>query len=238
MKFKIFCTKCRNFDFEESIRLETIPQDFIVRHKCRNGHNQIINLTNPLYSLLFDKCIVAYFQKNYRACIFEAASAMERFFEHAIRILIIPQKDLENVEKVREFKNAWKLIRNMSERQLGAFIMLFQKTTNQPPILLNDSLISIRNNTIHKGYLPTEDEARKFLGSVCDLIQGNRFILRPHNEEAFWLLDQRVDFENFVNPGDDPHEVQAFNGCHFFNSAFGSTFDKSLEYYYLEHLKV
>lgn len=237
MKIRHYCTKCKNYEHEEIISIQSIPQDFIVRVKCKEGHNQIIYLTNPLYSLLFDNSIIALKSNNYRACIFEAASALERFFEHAIRILIIPHKEIGNMEKVKQYNAAWKLIKNMSERQLGAFIMLFQKTTNQTPVLLSEKLISLRNNTIHKGYLPTEEEALQFLGSVNDLIQTNRFIIKPHDEDAFWLLDQRVDFENFSNPNDDPEETTEYNGAHFFNSAFGVDFNQSLENYFINHLK-
>ena len=238
MKIRHHCTKCKNFDEEEIINIESIPQDFTIRMKCNKGHNQIIQLTNPLYSLLFDNSIIAFHQKNYRACIFEAASALERFFEHAIRVFIIQHKDIGDMEKIKRFNIAWKSIKNMSERQLGAFIMLFHKSTNEFPQLLNEKLISLRNNTIHKGYMPYEEEAFQFLGSVYNIIQNNRFIIRPHDEDAFWLLDQRVDFENFTNSSDDPEETTAYNGAHFFNSAFGSDFKESLQNYYIGHLKL
>lgn len=238
MKIKFSCTKCKNFNKWETINIETFPQDFTLRIKCKKGHNQIIQLTNPLYSLLFDNSIVAFQQKNYRACISEAACALERFYEHAIRIFIIQHKDIGNMEKIKQFNITWKSIKNMSERQLGAFIMLFHKSTNEFPLLLNDKLISLRNNTIHKGYFPHEEEALKFLGNVYDIIQNNRFIIKPHDEEAFWLLDQRVDFENFSNTTDDPEETTVYNGAHFFNSSFGSDFKESLQNYYIRYLKL
>lgn len=237
MRIRHYCTKCNNYDEEEILNIQPIPQDFVVRIYCKKGHRQIIYLTNPLYSILFDNSVIALKEKNYRGCIFEAASAMERFFEHAIRILIIPHKDISDMEKVKQFNAAWRLIKNMSERQLGAFVMLFHKTTSQYPVLLSEKLINLRNKTVHKGYIPDEDEALQFIGSVYDLIQNNRFIIRPHDEEAFWLLDQRVDFENFTDPNNDPEETIGYNGPHFFNSSFGVNFNDSLQKYYNEFLK-
>ncbi len=237
MKIRHYCTKCKNYEQEEILSISSIPQDFTVRVKCKEGHNQIIYLANPLYSLLFDNSIIAFKSNNYRSSIFEAASALERFFEHVIRVLIIPHKEIGNMEKAIQYNAAWKLIKNMSERQLGAFIMLFHKTTNQLPVLLKEKLINLRNNTIHKGYLPLEEEALQFLRSVYDLIQTNRSIIRPHDEDAFWLLEQRVDFENLSNPNDDPEETIEYSGAHFFNSAFGVGFNQSLENYYANHLK-
>ncbi|MFN7610998.1 MAG: hypothetical protein ACK5QX_08700, partial [bacterium] len=229
MRIRHYCTKCKNYDEEEILNIQPIPQDFVVRINCKKGHNQIIYLTNPLYSILFDNSVIALKEKNYRGCIFEAASALERFFEHALRILIIPHKDIGDMEKVKQYNAAWKLIKNMSERQLGAFVMLFHKTTSQSPVLLSEKLINLRNNTIHKGYIPDEGEALQFIGSIYELIQTNRLIIRPHDEEAFWLLDQRVDFENFSDPNNDPEETISYNGPHFFNSAFGVDFNDSLQ---------
>lgn len=238
MRISHYCTICKNFEQKEIFTIQVIPQDFILRIKCKYGHNQIIYLTNPLYSLLFDKSIVAFKLNNYRSCIFEAASALERFYEHAIRILIIPKKDIGDKEKAEQYNVAWKIIKNMSERQIGAFIMLFHKLTNRPPVLLDDKLTNLRNNTIHKGYMPREDEAFEFLKSVYNVILQNRFILKPHDEHAFWLLDQRVDYENFFNPSDDPEETVAYNGPHFFNSAFGFEFKESLDNYYANYLNI
>lgn len=238
MKIEHWCTICQNFENTETVKIQSVPQDFIIRIKCEKGHNQVIHLTNPLYSILFDNSVKALMQGNYRGCIFEAASALERFYEHAVRILIIPHKDVGNMEIIKHYNSTWKIIKNMSERQLGAFIMLFHKTTNKSPILLNEKLTSLRNNTIHKGHLPLESEALQFLGSVYDIIQSNRFILRPYDEDAFWLLDQRVDFENYANSDDNPEETSHYNGPHFFNSAFGFDFNDSIQKYYEKYLKI
>lgn len=232
MKIKHHCTICNNYEIEDLISVKSIPKDFVIRTNCNKGHNQNIILMNPLYTILYDNSIIAYQQQNYRSCVFEASSALERFFEHAIRILIIPNKDIGNLEKIQQYESAWKLIKNMSERQLGAFIMLFNKTTNQIPILLTEKLISLRNNTIHKGHTPTENEALVFMTNVYDVIQKNRIIIRKYDEDAFWLLDQRVDSENMTNSNDIPEETISYSGPHFFNSSFGFDFLDSINRYY------
>jgi hypothetical protein len=192
---------------------------------------------SPLYSILYDNSIIAYQEQNYRSCIFEAASALERFFEHAIRILIIPHKDIGNKENLISYESAWKEIRNMSERQIGAFIMLFNKATNQIPILLSEKHVSLRNKTIHKGYLPEENEAYLFMTNIYEIIQTNRLIIKAHDEEAFWLLDQRVDFENMENPDFKPEETISQSVANFYNSAFGIDFKSSMNMYYNKYLK-
>ena len=235
MKISYHCAKCKNFLTKETQVIDNIPQDFIVNVRCENGHDQKIILTNPLYSLLFDNSIIAFQQKNYRACIFEAASSLERFYEHAIRIFIIRHKDIDNQEKIERYNLAWKAIKHMSERQLGAFIMLFLQLTDDFPIILNENLTKIRNSTIHKGYLPSEEEAFKFLSNVHYIIQNNRFLIRPHDEDAYWLFDQRIDFENFSNSSDLVETIE-YNGATFFNSSYGSEFKESMINYYNEIL--
>lgn len=235
----VYCSKCNEI-FETSFSLQKTPQDFFIKKECKNGHIVIINLTDPLYSILFDNCIIAYFEQKYRSCVFEAASALERFYEHAIRVMIIPQTEIDSQEIIESFNKTWKIIKNMTERQIGAFTMLFHKTTGRAPILLNEKSISLRNNIIHKGYIPSKEEAYEFLSSVSDLIQKNRNLIRPHDEQAFWLLDQRVDYENLNNPPNvevNKSTLCAYSKAHFFNSTFGSTFKESLETYYSKHLK-
>jgi hypothetical protein len=153
---------------------------------------------------------------------------------------LIEQKDFENKEIVQGFNNAWKIIRNMTERQIGAFIMLFHKTTNKTPFLLNEKLTKLRNDVIHKGYWPEKQEALQFLENVYALIQNNRDIISGTNPELYWLLDQRIDFENFRYPPELKQEeyiAMGYSGAHFFNSAFGgNTFEESIKRYYNDRL--
>lgn len=241
MKLKINCPKCneenQGEEFqEEIIKLKSIPRDFTIRFKCKNNHLNIIHLSDPLFSILFDKSVIAFVEENYRGCIFESASSLERFYEHAIRVLLIEQKDFENKEIVESFNNAWRIIHKMSERQIGAFIMLFNKTTNRIPILLSNTLTNLRNDVIHKGYLPEKNEALKFLENVYSLIQTNRQIIANTNQDLYWLLDQRIDYENFINPPElkpEEYTSMSYSGAHFFNSAFGGdTFEEAIKKYY------
>jgi hypothetical protein len=245
MKISIPCIKCNKenlvSDFQEEIfKIKSVPSDFTIRLKCKNNHLNIIHLSDPLFSILFDKSVTAFLEENYRGCIFESASSLERFYEHTIRVLLIEKKDFENKVIVENFNNSWKIIRNMSERQIGAFIMLFHKTTHKTPILLNENLTKLRNSVIHKGYLPEKKEALQFLENVYALIQTNRQIIGGTNPELYWLLDQRIDFENFINPPElksEEYVSMSYSGAHFFNSAFGGdTFEESIKRYYNDKL--
>lgn len=241
MKISHYCHICNasgTFTLED-IFFEIIPQDLILDAKCSKGHSSLIRLSNPIYTLLFDNAIKAYCTKNYRGCIFEASSALERFYEQVIRLLLIGKNNLENKELIKKYYSAWKVIKNQSERQMGAFIMLFFNLTHKNPLLISDKLVSLRNNTIHKGYFPIESEAFNFLVAAFDVIQVNRLIIREKNEDVFLLLNQRIDFENYINPIDeDGNEkyIMDLYGEHFFNSCFGIDFKDNIQNYYTQCL--
>jgi hypothetical protein len=238
MKIRYACTICNNFEHRELIYVTNIPQDFVIRTECSKGHHQNIVLMNPLFTILYDNSIIAYQKKNFRNCIFEAACALERFFEHAIRVLIIPRQDIGDKEKIIQYEKTWKLVKNQTERQAGAFVMLFHKATGKAPLILTEKLTGLRNNTIHKGYLPTEQDAYEFMLHVYNIIHINRLTIRKFNEDTFWLLDQRVDFENIEKSSFKPEETTSVSEANFFNSSFGFDFIDSVNRYYNDFLAI
>lgn len=63
-------------------------------------------------------------------------------------------------------------VSSQSERQLGAFIFLFTQHFKTKPELLHDNLVKLRNEVIHKGKIPTKDEAIKYGQEILELITG------------------------------------------------------------------
>jgi hypothetical protein len=82
-------------------------------------------------------------------------SSMERYFEFFIKVILRDSgKEFESIHKT------WKTIASQSERQLGAYIMLYCQTFDDEPILLNQNKeIPFRNSVVHKGYIPTKEDA-------------------------------------------------------------------------------
>jgi hypothetical protein len=56
-----------------------------------------------------------------------------------------------------------------SERQLGAFMMLYASEFAEP-YKPNIKIVEFRNSVIHKGVIPEPDSARKFCADVYELI--------------------------------------------------------------------
>ena len=88
-------------------------------------------------------------------------------------------------------------MRKQSERQLGAFIMVYTVINPQTPNILSDSNTSFRNRVIHEGVIPDRQEALSFGQAVLD-------VLRPLLLETKRQFPKGVDvtvFEHLKSAG-------------------------------------
>jgi len=129
---------------------------------CQNGHIGLIHLQNENFEIQFQLGARALIDGYYAESVFNFTKALERFYEFCIKIFLLEDK-LPN-----DFEAAWDLVRNQSERQLGAFIFLYLKCFNESTEILKDFKINrkngqeFRNKVIHKGYLPSKKEATSY----------------------------------------------------------------------------
>ena len=134
---------------------------------CTNGHSTTIVIESPKFSILFELGVLAWSAGFYRESVANMASSLERLYEFYI-FYITSEKGIA----LDQFQKVWKLMSNQSERQLGAFLALYLLDNNDKPPLISNNLISFRNKVIHKGYIPTMEEALKYGGAVT-LAIGN-----------------------------------------------------------------
>ena len=126
--------------------------------KCELGHPVLQTLETTRFSLLFDFGFAAMSDGYFREAVSSFAAALERLHEFCIRVIC-----RKNGVSVDMFALGWKDIASQSERQLGAFCMLYLSETKcSPPLLRPD----FRNRVIHKGYLPSEAETVAYAKAV------------------------------------------------------------------------
>ena len=185
MKLTHFCPTCSTVNYVENddgtatdsiTELLVIPlhDSAIYEVTCPEGHISRIILQNQRYELLFQSGVHALLDGYYREAVSSMAVAVECFYEYSIRVLSAPF--LDGVEK-ENFDKTWKAISKQSERQVGAFYMLFLCVFQQPPILFDAKFlnrhelrlgiegndpIKFRNLVIHQGYLPSYNQAIVF----------------------------------------------------------------------------
>lgn len=128
---------------------------------CPEGHLSLVVLQEQKFEILFEIGAYAIKDGYYREAFSSFVASLERFQEYFIRAyfkqLRRPEEDIEAM---------WRPMSAQSERQLGAYIVAYTNATGQPPRLLSNNDVKERNAVIHKGKIPTKQEAIAF-GETC-----------------------------------------------------------------------
>lgn len=146
---------------------------------CLKGHTSITFLQQQKFEILFDIGAHAIIDGYYREAVSSFTSSLERFYEFFIKVVCI-SKGISESNTVE----AWKEVSNQSERQLGAFIFLHLLELGCQPTLLNNNKIKFRNGVIHKGMIPSEEQALEYGQAVLDVIRPLLKILKEKYNEA------------------------------------------------------
>lgn len=182
MNLVINCMQCFNElgHPTEEYRLVEMNNNGLLSSTCSRGHTTITMLQQQKFEILFQIASMALLDGYPREAITSTAAALERFYEFFINIICI-----KNNSNLDDFEDLWKHVENQSERQFGAylFIYYFDKKGSLPPII-DDKKPSIsgisknktkkwkefRNNVVHKGYIPSSNEAFSYMELVFNYI--------------------------------------------------------------------
>lgn len=133
---------------------------------CPKGHKSVTILQQQKFEVLFDIGAYAIVDGYYREAVSSFTSSLERFYEFFVKAVL-----LNNKTEVKTFNQAWKLVASQSERQIGAFIFMYTSEFGTPPTLLNDRKVKFRNEVIHKGKIPTRQEAIDYGQAVINIVR-------------------------------------------------------------------
>ena len=169
MRLPFICNSCM-FGQE---KLETPPYPSYVELRndgryefiCSQGHKTITILQQQKFEVLYEIGAYALIDGYYRESIASFTSALERFYEFFLLV-----KSLQNKIDTHIFNSAWKLISSQSERQLGAFIFSYTEQFSKQPTLLSQNNIAFRNSVIHKGTIPTKNEALDYGQAILNVV--------------------------------------------------------------------
>lgn len=132
---------------------------------CSSGHTTATVLQQHKFEILFDIGAHAILDGYYREAVSSFTSSLERFYEFSIRVILEKCSESDDL-----FLAAWKKVSSQSERQLGAFIFLWASMFKEDPSLLSQGMTTFRNEVIHKGKIPTKEEAMKYGDAVLEAI--------------------------------------------------------------------
>jgi hypothetical protein len=193
LRIEIGCNICSHDKSKENSsvvrysRLCCVRDDGIYEFECPEGHRSTTVLRTPKHEVLFSIASNALLDGYLRESIASFAASLERFYEFVIRVICrlksISQQDVEQ---------CWKSVSKQSERQLGAFTMLWFVEMGDPPDSLSNKMVELRNQVIHQGKVPTYEECIKFGQAVIDVISPiERKMLDKfpdtHKDECFAL---------------------------------------------------
>jgi hypothetical protein len=171
-----------------------IEEDNAYVGKCRNGHEMKMTLQNVRYELLFESGIVAMLIGFHREAVSSIAAALERFYEFALEVFT----SRAGIDPA-DYDAAWKHVKKQSERQFGAFLMLFL-TNFKKPFLVGGALgayekkVTFRNEAIHQGRFPSGDETKQYARYVFELIRDTRAALKEFDAEMLQKIELRHIF--------------------------------------------
>lgn len=166
--------------------------------QCPNGHNAAYILQAFKFETLFDIGVDAFVDGYYREAVTTWSSSLERFYEFCVKILLRRAK----VDKT-EADKMWKNMSNQSERQLGAFLMGWTAAFGKAPALLPNPMVQKRNSAVHKGELPTREQALSYGAAVLANIREHTAVLRGNCLELILqlLMEQQVEARESRNDG-------------------------------------
>ena len=189
MKFRAYCSQCvKNssaIDFDAFI---SISEADLYKFECTHGHLNLFELQVFKFEILFESGLCAIRDRYYMESTLSIAAALERFYEFVVKIILKKQKfSGESIE------TCFKTMSKQSERQIGAFTVLYFSTFREMPQLLKPAMIKFRNDVVHKGYLPTEAETLIFAEEVYNTIKSN--YLKLLNIFSDTVIDYQYDIK-------------------------------------------
>lgn len=206
MRLLIPCMQClqeRGTPSEEFARVE-FRDDGRYELTCSNGHQTTTVLQQQKFEVLFDIGAHAILDGYYRESVSSFAASLERFYEFALRVFLANSSGSDEL-----FKTAWKKVSSQSERQFGGFVFVWAATFDALPALLGTNHVSFRNDVIHKGNLPTREEAVAFGNAVLSVLRPNMLMLREKLRE----LVQQVVFYHLRDAQPSGSSIQQATMC-------------------------
>jgi hypothetical protein len=179
------------------VKIVTPSDDGRYEIVCPLGHKTVISLQQQKFEVLFEIGAYAIVDGYYREAVSSFTSSLERFYEFFCKAYLY-----EKAMQLTMVEKSWKPIAKQSERQLGAFIMLYTSEFGEPPILIDNKHTEFRNKVIHDGKIPKREEAVDYGQTILDSVRPLLSIVKEKFpigvDRLFWL---HIDSANRGIPG-------------------------------------
>ncbi len=164
MRLFLPCPTCAK-EFDGTAYGLPFSESNVYRFRCHKGHEITFGLVAVRFEVLFEIGMQALVDGYYREAVMTFSTALERFFEFYIR-LIWEARGIDAAIR----KDLWGQVAKQSERQLGLFAATFLFETGRMPPLLPHTMVSLRNDLVHKGKITDLESATAFGQTVADIV--------------------------------------------------------------------
>ncbi len=174
MKLPVSCMECLQENGEPgAFGFVELRDDGRYEVPCPYGHQTVAILQQQKFEILFEIGAHAILDGYYREAVSSFTSSLECFYEYAIKAILEKTTGSEEL-----CKKSWIEISSQSERWLGAFIFMWAAYFGEVPTLISVSKlkfrtkdpVKFRNDVIHKGVIPTKDEAIRYGDAVLAVL--------------------------------------------------------------------
>lgn len=162
MKTFAMCMQCQQELGHPSFEPFTVDyfDDSIAYIQCSAGHNSALVIQSMKFEILLESGANAYLDGYTLEACASFYAALERFYEFAIQVICL-SKGISN----KIYKEMFTRMSRQSERQLGAFMVLYLIEFGEPYIL-DEKIVKFRNSVIHKGVIPTPEKTNWFVSEI------------------------------------------------------------------------
>ncbi|MBI2058688.1 MAG: hypothetical protein HYT87_02875 [Nitrospirae bacterium] len=157
-----------NFQADPEVMAAEMRDDGLFIVVCGRGHRSVTALQQQKFEVLFEIGAMALLDGYPREAVTSMASALERFYEYYTRVISIKNNIVDET-----YDQTWKWVVNQSERQFGAYLFVYMMENRAAAATIEDvkpelsgaskaqtrTWREFRNAVVHKGYIPTSDEA-------------------------------------------------------------------------------
>jgi len=152
----------------------------VVYVTCNNGHKTAMLHRNRKHQILFESGCLALLDDYTNEAVSSFSAALERAYEFFIRVAY---RKLGVSSSLIE--SSWKQVAVQSERQFGAFALLYPVMACES-FELPQKIPELRNKVIHRGYIARSDEVLEYAETVFLLIRKIVQVLSDKCSVEMW----------------------------------------------------
>lgn len=157
-----FCVECFQKNGRPNGEAFTLPyyDERIAYVTCSQGHKSALLVQSPKFEVLLESGANALIDGYTMEAAASFSAALERFYEFCVLVFCTVRNLPTDL-----YEQMFKEMSRQSERQIWAFLVLHASELGSA-YKLNPKITEFRNSVIHKGRIPTPEEAEAFCEKV------------------------------------------------------------------------